>query len=272
MSFSISVIVSTYNSPEWLEKVLWGYENQDFRNYQIVLADDGSTSETADLIEIVRRNNILNIEHVWHEDNGCQKSIMLNKAIMRTSGDYLIFSEGDCIPRRDFVQVHEAGAKRGHFLSGEFAKLPQCCSVQVSKEEIVSGNAFDIFWLTTHGYPDHSNKMRLLASGLWAKFLNFSVKTKNKWNGHNSSGWKSDILSVNGFDERMQFRDEDCEMGERLKNFGIKVNRVGYTAACVHLYPGRPPQSDASKILNQSIRDATGRDHSRYTDFGIVRR
>ena len=272
MPFSISVIVSTYNSPEWLEKTLWGFEKQDFSNYQIVLADDGSSSETSDLIEIVRRNNILDIEHVWHEDDGCQKAVMLNKAITRSSGDYLIFTEGDCIPRRDFIQAHEKRARQGYFLSGDFAKLPQCCSVQVDKELVMSGEAFDIFWLTTHGYPDHSNKMRLVATGWWARFLDFAMRTKNKWNNHNSSGWKSDIISVNGFDERMQYRDADCEMGERLKNSGIKVRRVGYTAASMHLYPGKLAQPDASKILNQSIRDATSRDKSRYSDFGIIRR
>ncbi|MBS1170292.1 MAG: putative glycosyl transferase [Burkholderiaceae bacterium] len=271
MSFSVSVIVSTYNSPEWLEKVLWGFENQNFRNYQLVLADDGSTTETADLIACIRKNNILNLEHVWHEDMGCQKAVILNKAVMKASGDYLIFTEGDCIPRHDFVHAHEKRAKQGYFLSGDFAKLPRCCSVQVNKEEIMSGDAFDIFWLTTHGYPDHSNKMRLLAKGWWAKFLDFAVQTPNKWNHHNSSGWKSDILSINGFDERMQYRDGDCEMGERMKNSGIKARRVNYTAASVHLYPGKQIQTDESKILNQSIRDATRRDQSRYTKFGIFK-
>ena len=50
----ITVVLSTYNAPAWLEKSLWGYACQTFRNFEIVIADDGSGPETADLIERMR--------------------------------------------------------------------------------------------------------------------------------------------------------------------------------------------------------------------------
>ena len=37
-----SVIFTTYNSPTWLEKVLWGFFSQTYRDFEIVIADDGS--------------------------------------------------------------------------------------------------------------------------------------------------------------------------------------------------------------------------------------
>lgn len=77
----VSVVISTYNSPEWLEKVLWGYENQTYRNFELVIADDGSGEETRDMIDRFKTHSGLEVIHVWHEDRGFQKSEILNKAI-----------------------------------------------------------------------------------------------------------------------------------------------------------------------------------------------
>src|SRR5688572_14083940 len=98
----VSVIISTYNSHEWLQKVLWGFENQTYRNFEMVIADDGSGDTTRKLIDDFRCNSGLEIQHVWHEDRGFQKSQILNKAIQAAVSDYLIFTDGDCIPRKDF--------------------------------------------------------------------------------------------------------------------------------------------------------------------------
>jgi len=268
---SISVILSTYNSPEWLEKVLWGYQEQKHKNFQILIADDGSTYETRNVIDSFRKSSALNIEHVWHEDNSCQKSLILNKATMLAGGDYLIFSDGDCIPRSDFVHVHQQQAKRGYFLSGGHTKLPSCCSDNVGMDQILSGESFCIFWLTQHGYPDTAKKLRITANGFFAKMLDFVMPSRDEWNGHNSSGWKSDIMLVNGFDERMQHSGEDREMGDRLVHSGIKVKGVRYTAVCVHLAPGLAADTDASRSINKLIQDATMRDKSQYSHHGIVK-
>ena len=106
-----SVVLSTYNSPNWLEKVLWGYAAQTVRPDEIVVADDGSTDETRERLELLRRATQLNIQHVWHEDRGFRKCTILNRAIDAAEGDYLIFSDGDCISRADFVAVHKQHAR-----------------------------------------------------------------------------------------------------------------------------------------------------------------
>ena len=86
-----SIIISTYNSPEWLAKVLHGYNNQTYRLFEIVIADDGSKQETIDLIEEIRKEVFYPIVHVWHEDNGFQKSQILNKAIVKCSSTWRRF-------------------------------------------------------------------------------------------------------------------------------------------------------------------------------------
>ena len=103
----ISVIISTYNAEAWLEKVLWGYNCQTFKDFEIVIADDGSRPKTKELIDDFIENTKLNIVHVWQEDDGFQKSRILNKAIVACKSEYIVMSDGDCIPRADFLEVHQ---------------------------------------------------------------------------------------------------------------------------------------------------------------------
>lgn len=220
MQLQLSVILSTYNQPDWLEKVLWGYACQTDKNFEIVIADDGSGPETRARIEAVRAATGLNIQHVWHPDNGFQKSAILNKATVAATGNYLVFSDGDCIPRKDFLAVHRQRARPGHFLSGGYTKLPMALSQSISQTDISSGRAFDFKWLAAGGLPGRpwdKHVPRKLAA-CW----NFLTSTKPTWNGHNASGWKADVLRVNGYNEQMGYGGEDRELGERLVNLGVR--------------------------------------------------
>ena len=101
-----SVIFTTYNHPKWLEKTLWGFSTQSFRDFEIIVADDGSGQETRDVIESLKPQIDIPIQHIWQEDDGFQKCRILNKAIVASQGEYLIFTDGDCIPHPDFVRNH----------------------------------------------------------------------------------------------------------------------------------------------------------------------
>ena len=124
----LSVIITTYNSPEWLQKVLWGYQAQTFRDFEMIIADDGSRNDTRELIDNIRKEVFFTIQHVWHPDDGFRKCTILNKGIVASKADYLVISDGDCIPRKDFLQVHLNRRKEGHFLSGGYSKLPMALS------------------------------------------------------------------------------------------------------------------------------------------------
>src|SRR5690554_261503 len=89
----VSVIFTTYNSPDWLEKVLFGFFQQTHKEFEVVIADDGSRSETRELIERLKNSSPVPIQHIWQEDDGFQKCRILNKAILAAKGDYLIRSE-----------------------------------------------------------------------------------------------------------------------------------------------------------------------------------
>jgi glycosyltransferase involved in cell wall biosynthesis len=268
----VSVIISTYNSHEWLQKVLWGYECQTYKNFEVIIADDGSGETTRNLIDDFKKNSSLEVKHVWHEDRGFQKSEILNKAIEASTTEYLIFSDGDCIPRNDFVETHVNHAKPGNFLSGGYFMLPMQTSKVISKEDIISGRAFDVQWLKSNGVGRTYKTLKLTSRGWLEKFLNAVTPTRPTWNGHNSSGWKKDIVAVNGFNEQMQYGGQDRELGERMVNKGITGVQIRYSAICLHLDHKRGYKTDESIRKNQNIRRQTRQMKKTWTEFGIVKK
>ena len=86
----VSVILSTYESPDWLAKVVWGYAAQTHRDFELVIADDGSSPRTAECIGYLRHATKLSLRHVWHAKHGFRKCRILNRAILAVAGDYLI--------------------------------------------------------------------------------------------------------------------------------------------------------------------------------------
>lgn len=265
-----SVIISTYNQPEWLCKVLWGYQQQTETDFEIIIADDGSDKETKKLIDDFKGNSTLKIKYVWQEDKGFRKTKILNKAILKSTSDYLIFTDGDCIPRNDFVEKHLQLKKRNCFLSGGYFKLSEEISELITKEDIAIQNCFKSKWLLGKGLRKTFKLNKLTSKGRKEWFLNTFTPTKATFDGMNASAWKTDILKVNGFDERMQYGGEDREIGERLINLGVKPIQARYSLICVHLHHERPYKNEEAWIKNQSIRKATKKNKSVFTPYGIT--
>ncbi len=264
-----SVIFSTYNSEEWLEKVIIGFSVQTFQDFEIIVADDGSKEATKNLIDKLRKEIDIPILHVWQEDNGFQKSQILNKAILAATSDYLIFTDGDCIPRKDFVDVHMKHREKGYFLSGGYYKLPMSISKGITKADIIAQNCFDLKWLKAQGLKLSTKNIKFLTSGLSAKILNFITPTNASWNGHNSSGWKKDLVEVNGFNQEMQYGGQDRELGERLFNKGLKSKQIRYSAVCVHLDHKRGYVNEETWKKNYGIRANTQKNKVIQTPIGI---
>ena len=253
----ISIIFTTYNSPAWLQKVLWGLHQQTDDNFEIVIADDGSTEETRNLIDKFNNESHLAVKHIWQEDNGFQKCSILNKAIMASDGEYLILTDGDCIPRKDFIAIHRTHAEPGYFLSGGYLKLPMKTSELIDKHHIEQGLCFDKNWLISNGVKASHKLLKLTQSKKLAKLLNMLTPTKRTWNGHNASCFKEDAIRVNGFDERMQYGRLDCEFGGRLKNAGLKTKQIRYSAICIHLDHPKSYENAISWEKNRVIRQTS---------------
>ncbi len=263
-----SVIFTTYNSPEWLKKTIWGFQQQTWKHFEIIIADDGSTNETRDVVDALREETNLDIKHIWQEDNGFQKCRILNKAVLKASNEYLIFTDGDCIPRKDFVETHIKSAKPGYFLTGTYIKLPMQTSKSITKEDIASERCFALDWLRQHGYNNSKNNIKLTASGKWARFLNTFTTTNANFSGANASLWKDDAIKVGGFDERMHYGGEDREFGVRLKNAGTIAERVRFSAICLHLDHSRGYVDPELVKKNKALRKYNEKHKVAKTDYG----
>ncbi len=264
-----SVIFTTYNHPKWLEKTLWGFAAQSYRDFEIIVADDGSGPETGEVIERMQNEIEIPLRHLWQEDDGFQKCRILNKAVVASRGEYLIFTDGDCIPHPDFVKNHVELARENTMLSGGYFKLPLDVSRAITKEDILNGNCTRPGWLLRHGVPFTPKLAKLFSHPLIGAVLDALTVTRATWNGHSSSTWKKHVLEVNGFDERMQYGGQDREFGERLMNLGIKTRQVRYRCSCVHLDHGRGYARPESIARNKAIRQHTRQNRLTRTEFGI---
>jgi len=266
---TIGVVITTYNSPIWLEKVFWGYEAQTDHHFKLLIADDGSDNNTRDLIERYQKDSCLNIDHIWHEDKGFRKTAILNKVLKETALPYLIFTDGDCIPQNDFIAVHRRRARPGHFLSGGYYKLEMAPSLAIEKGDVIARSVFDFDWLNQKGQAKDFKRTKLTFGKTAKKLMEKLTPTKATWNGMNSSAFTEDILAVNGFDERMQYGGEDREMGERMMNNKVKGIQIRYSAICLHLDHDRGYKTSETLKKNRKIRDAVKKDRLTWTDYGV---
>ena len=249
-----AVIITTYNQPAWLEKVLWGYAAQTVRDFQVIIADDGSDERTHDVLRQLRAEFGERLKHVWHEDKGFRKCEILNKAILATDADYLIFTDGDCIPRNDFVKRHCELAEPDRFLSGGVIWLPREVSQAITRENVKSGRFAMAKWLRTHGWAGGRRRLRLTREPMLAATLDVLTPTSATFNGHNASVWRDALLRVNGFDAEMGYGGLDRALGERLTNLGVKGKQIRYRAVTFHLDHERPYRKPEIVQRNREIR------------------
>lgn len=265
----LSVIVTTYNAPTWLEKVLWGFGAQTHRDFELTVADDGSTEPTREAIHRARAETGMTIGHVWHEDRGFRKCEILNKAVLATRQEYLVFVDGDCIPRADFLAQHAIHAKPGCFLTGSAIRLPVSTSEAITREDIETGRCFDWPWLRKNGLPLTRRNMKIRATPGWARVLDRLPTTRANFTGGNASAYRKDILAVNGFDQRMAWGGLDREIGVRLKNLGIRARRIRYSAHVLHLAHARAYADPKMAAENRRLRKSNERNKVVQTEHGI---
>ena len=250
------VVVTTYRRPDALELVLEGYARQDRIPDEILVADDGSGEETAEVLERLASSTGLPIVHVWHSDRGFQKTEVLNRAIRASRSDYLIFTDGDCVPRADFVSTHLQLARPGRFLSGGYVRLAASTTEALTVEDVRSGRAFDPRWLAGHGTALGRHRLRLLTGQVIPTVLDALTTTLPTWNGMNSSTWRQDLEGVNGFDLDFVYGGLDRELGGRLENAGLKGVQVRHRAVVLHLHHERPYKDPATIRKQRAHREA----------------
>lgn len=268
--------MTTYNSPHVLNWVLWALTRQTCMCFDICIADDGSDERTLTLIhEWQLRQSVFaghTVRHVWQPDEGFQKNRILNRSIASSSADYLVFIDGDCLACPGFIERHLALAAPGWFVSGGLIRLPVEATPHVSTENIQSSEIFRLPWLRQQGALDSAGdwlKSAVLTQPL-LHALERLTPVKRTWNGCNASGWRTDLLAVNGFNEDMRYGAEDVELGVRLNNSGIRCRHCRYSAPLLHVEHGRsyadPVVIAANKAHVKKLRNTS----VSWTHHGIV--
>ena len=249
----ISVIVSTYNRPAYLERVLRGYAAQTDQRFELVIADDGSDTATFDLIARMRADTKLSILHVWHEHRGFRKSLIVNRSIAAARADYMLFTDGDCVPRRDLIEVHRRIARPGRYVSGGYLKLSPHITSIVDLADVDSGRIADLGWLRSKGWRPGRRALRLIRSERVAALFDLLTPTAAEFQGNNASTSRDALYRVNGFESEMGYGGLDQALGYRLTNAGIKGIQARHRAVTMHLHHDRPYKDPAVVRKNREI-------------------
>jgi len=248
-----TIIIASYNKPQYLQLVLDGYRKQSNLNFDVIIADDGSTEETKTLIDKEKATYPVVLKHIWHSDKGFRKCRILNKAISAAKdSEYLIFTDDDCIPLPNFIENHLKYASPNYFLSSGAMRLPQNLTDYIFRNGY-NAIKFNFAWLHLHGLPKRLKYKRFYWSSFARILLDYFLPVKKTFNGNNTSAFRADIIKVGGFDERMEYYGEDVELGYRLIHSGLKVRRVRHRARAIHLEHTRGYITDVMISNNKSI-------------------
>lgn len=270
----VEVIVTTYNNPLALHYAMLSLFGQSVQNFHVCIADDGSGPATQEVVLMWKnRFKAERFRHIWHPDIGFAKNQILNKAIATSRANYLIFIDGDCLASTGYIQRHLELCRPGQFVSGSLIRMPLSVNPLLNEELITSGEIFKKSWLQTHHCINRLGTYLKTANLPFAisNFLEIISPVKKVWNGCNSSGWRQDILKVNGFDESMTYGSEDVELGVRLNNAGIEGRHIRYTAPLLHIEHSRGYADPIIAAQNKRYMKAVRRSGKVWTDHGILK-
>ncbi len=232
----IAVIVTTYNRPDALAVVLEAYLVQTDPNFEVLVADDGSTPDTARVVQQFQVRAAFPIRHIWQEDDGFRAAAIRNRAIAATSADYIIFTDGDCIPLPDFVGRHRRLSEAGCFLSGNRLLLSQELTRQVLDAKIALHLWRTSDWLRARG----RGQINRLTPLLRLPDVCMRKRTPRRWQGAktcNLSAYREDLLRVNGLDESYTgWGLEDSDLVVRLIRAGVMNKSARFAAPVLHLW------------------------------------
>ncbi|MFC5430399.1 glycosyltransferase family 2 protein [Paraburkholderia denitrificans] len=263
----ISVVVSTYNRPDALERVLSACAAQTDTNYEIIVADDGSTGSTRETVGRCAQASTVRIDHVWQEDDGFRAAEIRNKGIAKSRGDYVIFLDGDCVPQHDFVQRHRQLATEHVVVTGSRILLDETLTQQVIDRKLSLPDEGPGFWARQR-MGGHVNKIAPLFIKLpdhkWRDIDHF------KWRGIkscNMSAWRCDLERVNGFDASfVGWGHEDADLVIRLANCNVHRKLGAYATEIFHLWHREQPRTQENsnyervkaRIADGTVRAARG--------------
>lgn len=232
----ISVIISTYNWKEALAVCLSSLFVQNDLNFEIIIADDGSLPDTRILVEELAKGSPVPLRYAYHEDRGFRAGAIRNKAVAKSTGEYLIFLDGDCVVLPHFIQRHRWLAQEKFFVPGNRILLNRSFTKTILDQQILLyKQAMHIFikWRL-------QGKINRILPLLYWPFDLFRTLKPYNWKGAmscNLAVWKKDFIAVNGFDQLFEgWGYEDSDLIVRLIHSGVKRKEGRFAVPVLHLW------------------------------------
>jgi len=272
MSYKASIIISFYNKISLLKFIFAALERQTLMDFEVVIADDGSSKEVVSELESILNNYSFPIRHIWHEDDGWQKNRILNKAVIASKSDYLIFIDADCIPHPLFVQEHIESRRQNQVVSGRSVMLTEKISKELTLEKVQNGY-LDMKVIFPLAFESISSSYKTCFENIirirnpYLRRLLIKDKVKGFW-GCNFSIYKVNILKVNGFDERFVYPGfgEDIDLERRLERIGVlSISKKHMVTQC-HFYH---IHFDLLHKPNLILHAENNENEVTYTPFGL---
>ena len=236
MAELISVIVTTYNRDDALAAVLRSLARQTDRDFEVIVADDGSGPSTAALVEAWLARVGRRVAHVWHADEGFRAAEIRNRAILAAHGGYCVFLDGDCIVRPGFVAAHRRLAERGWFVSGNRVLLSPALTARVLRDELAPERWSLARWLAER----LRGGVNRIAALLHLPLGPLRRMRKTAWQGARSCNlaiWRADLDRVDGFDaDYSGWGKEDSDIIVRLLHAGVRRKDGNFATGVVHLW------------------------------------
>lgn len=259
MAIHCTLLISTYNYPQALRLILETVQLQTVLPDEVIIADDGSGEETRSLIETYAKKFPVPLIHIWHEDKGFRKAIIINKAIAASKYEYVIQTDGDILLHKDFVKDHLHFAQKGLYLFGTRVHIKKSYVPVVLKKKKIKFHFF------SRGLKNRFRRMRILRVATKRKDFD---EISGKLRGCNMSFWKEDFITVNGVNELCHgWGREDSELVLRFHNIGLKGKRLVYSAVCYHLDHTENSREHLAK--NDTIEENTRKLKLTYAEHGI---
>lgn len=261
----LSLVIAVYKKPEFLELVLQSCLNQTFKEFEILIADDGSGDEIRSMIARFNDKFTYPIIHCWHEDNGFRKTIIVNQSVLRANAEYIVFIDGDCILHHRFLETHWKYKNRNTILSGRRVRLGEKITGELTASDVSSRRIEKLdFWIKKCIPKD-------IKHGIYVPmfyYLENCFRIK-MWRilGCNFSMFRSDFLSVNGYDQRIIGRGmEDSNLNERVLLKKIRIRSVVREALQYHLFHKFDPTPHSSEAIQNFCNP-----ENFWTPFGAVK-
>ena len=273
---TISVVITTYNRPDALAAVVEACFMQDDKNFEIIIADDGSTANTRETVAALAARSPMPLKHVWQPDQGFRAAMARNRGTLAATGNYIIFLDGDCVPQRDFIARHRQLARPGFLVSGSRILLSPALTERVLREHIDVGG---LGVLDRLRYRLRGDMNKVLQTMLRWPDLG-RVRRRFSWRrikSCNLAVWRADLERVNGFDESfVGWGHEDADLVLRLFHAGVLRKDGALATEVLHLWhreAQRDEESSNRKVVleraaNKTIEAVRGlREHRGATPF-----